>query len=267
MTYSRKCSGKHEGEEWYGITAPYCPPPACPPVRPMPCMDSCPPPPKAACPDVPMHKAAVWPRPVKACPPAHQSGVVCPKPPMKPIKPKCESILLQKIVSCEKRHIPQLCTRLELSNLSGRAPYRLLSVQQSGAQPWWTPVDNHAPDTRQHIRLSIPVCCQVCDSEGRTHSASAVVEVEVSYRAGGTDNGRNSLFIVPCVRLTGGDVCSDTGCFCVQLEVSVELYLLRPEPCTMHHPEPVCPELPLYPMPMQWQPYGEWPHNGWRGCN
>lgn len=264
MSYHPKYSGKHGGDEQCGITAPYCPPPACPPIHPMPCMDACPPP-QMVCPDSPMHKAAAWPRPVKPCPPAHQSGVACPKPPMKPAKPKCESVLLQKIICCEKRHIPQLCTRIQLTECSGCAPYRLLSVQPSGAQPWWTPVENHAPDARRQIRVSIPVCCQVCDGEGRTFCASTVVEAEVSYRSGCGDSGRVSLFIVPCVRLTGGDVCSEDGCFCVQLEVNLELYLLKPEPCAMHRPEPACPELPLYPVPAQWQRWDGWQQHGWYG--
>jgi len=209
-------------------------------------------------------QAAMWPSPVKACPPNHQIGVICPQPPMKPAKPKCESVLLQKILCCEKRHIPQLCVRLELHDLCACPPYRLLSVQQSGAQPWWTPMESHGPDARQHIKVSIPVCCQVCDGEGRTHSATAVVEAEVSYKpcCPQAESWRSSLFIVPCVRLTGGDVCSEDACFCVQLEVSLEIYLLRPEPCAMHRPEPACPELPLYPIPPHWQRNHEPWHTG-----
>ena len=255
MSYQR------HGCECQGITAPYCPPPACPPMKPLPCMDCCPPEP--CCQQhkpskAPLHKAITWPKPVKPCPPPHHSGVVCPLPPMKPSKPKCESVLLQKIVCCEKRHIPQLCARLELQGLCSCPPYRLLSVQPSGAQPWWTPLESHGPDSRNHIRVSIPVCCQVCDGEGCTHTVTSVVEAEVSYRPCCPQaDGRSSLFIVPCVRLTGGDVCSEDPVFCVQLEVSLEMYLLRPEPCAMHRPEPACPELPLYPIPPHWQ-RNEW---------
>ena len=260
MSYSKHSHHPH-CHAMCGITAPYCPPPACPPAQPMPCMDCCPSASGSGCAEPPLHKASPWPKPIKPCPPPHQSGVVCPKPPMKPVKPKCESVLLQKIVSCEKRYIPQLCAKLELACMQGCPPYRLLAVHQSGAQPWWTPVECQTPDARQHIRVSIPVCCQVCDGEGRTHQVTSVVEAEVSYRS--CENKRSSLFIVPCVRLAGGDVCSDDACFCVQLEIELEIYLLRPEPCAMHRPEPACPELPLYPIPPQWHRHGGWETGGW----
>lgn len=259
MSYSHNSHGTHGKGQYCGITAPYCPPPACPPMEPMPCMDHCPQP-ESCCSSqkahkVPLHKAMPWPKPVKPCPPSYQNGAVCPLPPMKPSKPKCESVLLQKIVCCEKRHIPQLCTRLELEGLCACPPYRLLSVQPSGAQPWWSPLESHGPDARHHIKVFIPVCCQVCDGEGHPHTATTVVEAEVSYRpcCPPSDCSHANLFIVPWVRLTGGDVCSEEAVFCVQLEVSLEIYLLRPQPCAMHRPEPACPELPLYPIPPHWQ--------------
>ncbi len=249
MSYhDHKQSGRHCCE---GITAPYCPPPLCEnPANRMP-VDGC-----CVCgasANAPMHKAARWPKPVKPCPPPHYSGVVCGGVPVKPHKPHCESVLLQKIVCCEKRRIPNLCTRITLEGLPPCAckPYMLESVYQSGAQPWWTPMENHGPDTRNHICVSIPVCCVVCDGEGKRHHASAVVETEVSYRSAGHhgEHWRNSLFIVPCIRMLGGDCCSDTAEFCIQVEIFLEIYLLRHEPCTVQRSEPVYEELPLYPMP------------------
>ncbi len=244
-----------------GITAPYCPPPVCEPL--------CPPIPMergecCAPPDLPQHKAVHWPRAVAACPPKHYSGVVCAAPPPKPAKPLCENVLLQKIVCCEKRSIPQLCTRIVPDDLPACAcaPYTLLSLTQSGAQPWWSPVESHGPDARSHIRVFIPVCCQLCDGEGKTLHTTAVVEAEVSYRPACPphEHWRNNLFIVPCLRLTGGDRCSDDGSFCVQLEIHLEIYVLRPEPCAMHrHASPEKP-IPLYPQPSNCHnaPYGIW---------
>lgn len=244
-----------------GITAPYCPPPCCPPVAPMKPMDECncrkTEPQKRFCAaegKQPLSKAVVWPRPVKPAPPHHHSGVICQPAPAKPPKPKCESVLLQKIISCERRNIPQLCARLELDGLPECAtpPYQLIMVQQSGAQPWWTPMENHGPDTRYHIRVHIPVCCQVRDACGVCYHASAVVEAEVSFRSPvpSSECWRHSLFIVPCVQLTGGELCSEDPVFCATLEVCLEIFLLRPEPCAMHRHEPPCPELPLYPQPV-----------------
>ncbi len=243
-----------------GITAPYCPPPCCPPVAPMKPMEECAcrkPEPKqgflSAEGKQPLHKAVAWPRPVMPSPPHHHSGVICPSPAVKPPKQKCESVLLQKIISCERRNIPQLCVRLLLEGLPECAtpPYQLTMVQQSGAQPWWTPLESHGPDTRYHIRVHIPVCCQVRDSCGTSYQASAVVEAEVSFRSPvpSSECWRHSLFIVPGVRLVGGEVCSDDCVFCVTVEVCLEIFLLRPEPCAMRRQEPPCPELPLYPQP------------------
>ncbi len=259
MSHSTNHYGKHGGGHACGITAPYCPPPACPPPMPMACME----PPCEVCrkPKAqPLERAAYWPRPIKPCPPPYQTGVVCVPPPVKPAVPKCENVLMQKILCCEKRHIPQLCVRLEWCELKGCPPYRLTAVHQSGAQPWWKPLESHGPDARRHILVSIPVCCQICDREGKMQHMTAVAEAEVSLRGCGTqaENWHSSLFIVPCVRLAGGDVCSEDGCFCVQLEVTLEIYLLRPEPCAVHYPEAVCPDLPLYPMPRS-------PRHPWEG--
>lgn len=253
--YDHKACGKHRCD---GITAPYCPPPLCSaPAVQMP-MENCG---CEVCPQPsnnPMHKASYWPRPIKACSPPHYSGVVCGKLPMKPRKPRCENILLQKIVCCEKRTIPNLCTQITLEGLPPCtcSPYRLEWMQQSGAQPWWTPVETQGPDMRNHILVSIPVCCVVIDGEGNRHHASAVVQAEVSYKAGGygKENWRNSLFIVPCIRMLGGDVCSDNLTFCIRVEIHMEIYLLRPEPCAVQPPEPVCEEMPLYPIPACWHP-------------
>ena len=260
MSYAQKDHGMHGGGGCCGITAPYCPPPACPPIRPLPPMDPCPPAhgchPEKSC-QHPMHKASPWPKPVKPCPPPHHCGTVCPAAPMKPVKQKCESVLLQKIVCCEKRHIPQLCARLEWSEMCTCPPYRLISVLASGAQPWWSPVESHGPDARQHIRVFIPVCCRICDGEGIHHTLTAVVEAEISYRPCVTSLDSTNLFIIPCVRLTGGEACAEEPCFCVNLEVDLEIYQLRPQPCAMHRPEPSCPELPLYPVPPQWHRH-EW---------
>lgn len=242
-----------------GITAPYCPPPRCePPAAAMAmescCCETCPPPSNN-----PMHKAYRWPRPVTACPPPHYSGVVCGKLPMKHQKPRCESVLLQKIVCCEKRTIPNLCTQITLDGLPtcACAPYRLEWVQQSGAQPWWTPVQTHGPDSRNHILVSVPVCCIVVDGEGNRHHAASVVQAEVSYKNGayGKESWRNSLLIVPCIRMLGGDVCSDAPNFCIQVEIHMEIYLLRPEPCAVQQPQPLYEEMPLYPVPVCRQPY------------
>lgn len=254
MKYADHPKHSHGAGCCEGITAPFCPPPLCIPNSHIMSSEDC------CCSagqqpscKQPLSRAAVWPRPVKPCPPRYDTGVVCSVPLNKPVKPHCESVLLQKIIACEKRSIPQLCTRIEPKELPSCAcpPFTLVSLTQSGAQPWWSPMESCGPDTRNRIRVFIPVCCQICDGEGRHRHANAVVEVETGYRPPcQSADRRESLFLVPCLRLTGGDLCSEEPAFCVQLEISLEIYVLRPEPCAMHRSEAMEKELPLYPQPV-----------------
>ncbi|MEG0742952.1 MAG: hypothetical protein RSH26_07070 [Clostridia bacterium] len=182
----------------------------------------------------------------------------------KPAKPvKAEGVLLQKITACERRNITGLCADLTLEGLpcSAKPPFTLLMVQQSGAQPWWTPLEHQGADSRLHIRAYIPVCCQVRDACGELYHATGVVEAEASLRPPCplSDCWRHNICVVPCVRLCQTDCRSENNTFHVQLEVTLEIYLLRPEPCMVRKPEPTCPELPLYPPPARptppcWQP-------------
>ena len=160
---------------------------------------------------------------------------------------------MQKIVCCERRSFPNVCQELVLDDLPpcAEAPYTLVMVQQSGAQPWWTPLESHL-DGRLRIRVRIPVCCQVRDACGKLFQATSTAEVEASLRpqCPASECWRHSLYVVPCVRLCHADCCSETACFRVRLEICVDIYLLRPEPCMIRRAEPPCPELPLYPQPV-----------------
>ena len=62
---------------------------------------------------------------------------------------------------------------------------------------------------------------------------------------------RYQLVMIPYVRLLEAECSGDCGMFCARLEVQLEWYQLRPEVCGMRRPEPRCPELPLYPPPIQ----------------
>lgn len=258
----RSACGRSPGEpcgcDGGPITAP-CRPPCRPPCEPYcPIPEPCPPP-------VPCRPPK--PKPCRTLPDeserhgaAAKRHIPCP-PPGKPCKPggtKMESVLLQKIVSCERRTIPNLCAELVLEGLPCQAepPFSLVAVQQSGAQPWWTPLNDHGPDHRMPIRVHIPLCCQVRDSCGKLYSAASVVEAEVTlrFRCPPSESWKHSIFIIPCVRLLAGECCSEDACFHARLEISLELYLLRPEPCMMRRPEPPCPELPLYPQPVRPNP-------------
>ena len=104
-----------------------------------------------------------------------------------------------------------------------------------------------------HIRVCIPVCCQVMDACERLHSASAVVKVEAALRLGcqPSECWRYQLLFIPYVRLLDAECSGECSVFRARLEVQLEWYQLRPEVCGMRRPEPACPELPLYPPPIQ----------------
>ena len=104
-----------------------------------------------------------------------------------------------------------------------------------------------------HIRVRIPVCCQVMDSCERLHGASAVVKVEAALRlcCPPSECWRYQLLFLPYVRLLDAECSEECGVFRVRLEVRLEWYQLRPEVCGIRRPEPSCPELPLYPPPIQ----------------
>ena len=187
-------------------------------------------------------------------PPGYRPPSFCPPPP-KPCRGGTESALLSKVAAWERCRIPCLSTELRLEGLPccAEEPCRLLMVQQSGAQPWWEPAEQPCGEHRMHIRVCIPVCCQVMDACERLHSASAVVKVEAALRLGcpPSECWRYQLLFIPYVRLLDAECSGECSVFRARLEVQLEWYQLRPEVCGMRRPEPACPELPLYPPPIQ----------------
>lgn len=178
-----------------------------------------------------------------------------PCPPPKPCRGGRESALLPKVAAWERCRLPCLSTELRLESLpcSAEGPCRLLMVQQSGAPPWWEPAEQPCGEQRLHIRVCIPVCCQVMDACERLYSASAVVKVDAALRlcCPPSECWRYQLLFIPYVRLLDTECSGECCVFHARLEVQLEWYQLRPEVCGMRRPEPPCPELPLYPPPIQ----------------
>lgn len=172
----------------------------------------------------------------------------CPPRPPKP--PASDSVLLQKIVACERRTLPCVRTELEVTGLPecACAPLRIVQVKQSGAQPWWTPLDACCCSGETSVKITIPVCVWLLDQNGRTFTAAALVEVEtrLPHWLCTAESCRHSLLILPCVQL----ICAECG-YLVQLHVSLEFYLLCFSPYQLRCPEPACPNLPLYPPPIR----------------
>jgi len=199
--------------------------PVCPPACPPPCTPPCPPPHHPKCP------------PKDRC---HK-------------EPECTQLLLPKIICSGREWQRRLCTSLVVNGLPdcARPPYKLCSVQQSGAQPWWEPAKCASPHGQAVYHVFIPVNAFVVDSAGCEYCCPAVVEMDacLQLRCAISECWHYCLFIVPCVRLACGPVCSNTECFEAELEVILELYLIQwlPFPCKPRKPE--CRELPLYPQP------------------
>ena len=115
----------------------------------------------------------------------------------------------------------------------------LVSVSASGEAPQWQPLPQQPPG-QLCLHVCIPLTCQVRDCAGCTHTASAAIEVDAVMRlqAPQCECWRATLMLLPCVRLVCPPPCAEGPCFCVQLEVLLEAYLTRWEPCV--HGKPGC---------------------------
>ncbi len=160
--------------------------------------------------------------------------------PPRPAPP--QGYLIHKIIACEKRSVPCLCTEWCFEHCDARS---IQSVCVCGTPEWTMATDCT-------LRVSLPVSVRLCDSCGRccVHPATVAVETDLPHPfLCSMDDPRNLLFIMPCVRLIRAE-CTCGGCFRVQLQVSLEICLLR---CEIIHAgicKPECPQLPLYPPPM-----------------
>lgn len=176
-----------------------------------------------------------------------QHACCCPE--CKPPKPApCQGFLLPKIIASGREWLRRSCVTLQVEGLPccAKPPFTLCSVSPCG-EPEWEPLDGRA----LRFRVKLPLLCQVRDACGCLHSGQAAISVEVCLTptCPAPECWRSCMTVLPCVRLVCAD-CSQDGCFNTQLEVLVEAYLLRWEPCMTNLPcKPKCPELPLYPQP------------------
>lgn len=101
------------------------------------------------------------------------------------------------------------------------------------------------------LRVCIPVECQVRDANGCVYNGRSVVETEASLRLSFPvcECWRSQLMLLPCIRLIQPVTTRCEPCFRAEVELLLESYLTRWEPCMVGVPKPVCPELPLYPQP------------------
>lgn len=198
------------------------------------------------------------------CPPPRPQGhpdgccccQCCPKPeppcekPHRPFPPK--GFLLPRIVASCREWRRRACICLEICDLPDCAapPFTLIHVQQSCQPPTWEVL----PASGQRLlclRICIPVDCQVRDANCCVHAGHGTVELEASMRLGfpACECWRNTLMVLPCVRLIQPSAPSCEPCFQAEVEILAESYMIRWEPCMVGVPKPVCPDLPLYPQP------------------
>ena len=153
--------------------------------------------------------------------------------------PSCDGWLMQKVIARETITIPCHCDRLCLHT----ACRQIQSVHYSGLPVQITAGENGC------VRISIPLSVQLCDPCGRLLSVPAQTETDVSLPRSFQCQNRQScqLVIFPCVRLLCAE--ESCGCFAVQLQIVLEMFLVCHELCGRC--KPACPQLPLYPPPIR----------------
>lgn len=161
------------------------------------------------------------------------------------------AFLLPRVLAAGRQWQRRCSLCLELCGLPEciEGPLTLVSVSACGESSWEAvPVDS------PHVlclRVTIPLHCQVRDRCGAIHSARASLTTEVTLRLScpAAECWRHQLLLLPCVRLACPPCPSENCRFDVQLELLVEAYLIRWEPCSTGMSQPACPQLPLYPQP------------------
>ena len=161
-----------------------------------------------------------------------------PRPP-RPAPP--QGYLMQKIVACERRTLSCVCAEWCFDD---GCQSTVQSVFPSGT-PEWT-LENSCT-----LHISLPVCVQLCDGY-RCYARRESLAVETTlpqHFLCSMNDPRTGLMILPCIRLLRAEpVCG--GCFRVQLQVALEICLLRYETIHCGSCQPECPQLPLYPPPI-----------------
>lgn len=165
-----------------------------------------------------------------------------------PKPPACEGVLLPRIQAREQCRLPRVCTELCLEGGFPRSsgPLRVTGVEAGQVPPRCTRVWDACGQCR--LRVSIPVCVWLCDSCGASYTTASCVEVETAFPP--RLQGKGLLFVLPCVQLLCAQEAGPGCCFPVQLCITLDVYLLRLEPCYPHPQKPQCPPLPLYPPPV-----------------
>ena len=154
----------------------------------------------------------------------------CNHPPALPPR----SFLLPRILACGREWLRRSAFTLQVEGIPScaKSPYTLLSLSPCSNAPEATPLGSPSP-WQKRLLVAVPVQCQVKDACGALYTGRAVVETEAALRlfAPECECCRNTLMILPCVRLVCPPPCAPCPAFDVQLEMILELYMTRWEAC------------------------------------
>lgn len=207
------------------------------------------------------------PEPPPPCPPqiCQCSDCRAPAPdpcrPMpRPAPPSCcgqrpfpsNGFLLPRIIAAGREWQRRCALTLTVDGLplGAEPPLTLMEVTACG-QCTWEILDCDSPRAMA-LRVHVPLICQVRDRCNRLYTGRSAITVDVRLRLSvpQAECWRGSLMVLPCVRLICIPCSEQTPTFDVLLEVLVEAYLARWEPCLSGGaPKPACPDLPLFPQP------------------
>lgn len=161
--------------------------------------------------------------------------------------------LLPRIMASGRTWQRRLAATLTVTGLPACAepPFTLQWVAAACEAPTWEPLPCDHP---RQLRLcaTIPLLCQIRDCHGCCYYGRSSIQTEVclSLTCPAPECWRHAVVLLPCVRLACVPCTACEPCFDAQLELLLEAYLLRWEPCAVGAPRPpVCPDLPLYPQP------------------
>ena len=221
-------------------------------------------------------------RPCSCCPPSERPSCGCPEcspppvcapqtcqcsdcrcgpPPLPPRPaPSCfpqrpfpsNGFLLPRIIAAGREWQRRCSLTLEITGLplGAEPPLTLLDLTSCG-QPTWEILACDDPRAML-LRVKVPLTCQVRDRCNSVHTGRAAITVDVRLRLSvpQAECWRGNLLVLPCVRLLCIPCSSERPTFDVLLEVLVEAYMTRWEPCLNGPPQkPACPDLPLFPQP------------------
>lgn len=182
------------------------------------------------------------------CPPERCQCDQCSRPPV----PGGRGFLLPRIIACgrEWQRGRQITLQVEGLPLCPDACLTLTDVRAVG-EPLWT--QRTDPCRRALcLHVTIPLACLVRDEQGCQHEGRVQVELDtcLPLTTPPAECWRDQMMLLPCVRLMCPGVTGRGGCFDAQLEIRLESYLIRWEPCLPPGEKPACPPpLPLYPQP------------------